>query len=152
MTLLGAGTTPAKTLSVESGALLVRNNAGTQIGSLDDNGNFMITGGMKHGGADFDGSYAFSQPASGATVTMGYGNQTAIIAPSATIASLTITLPACNSGNDGALVRYAATQAIISLTVNASSGEVSNAPTTLAAGAGHGYLCRGANSTWYPLY
>ncbi|WP_186200805.1 glycosyl hydrolase family 28-related protein [Burkholderia gladioli] len=152
MTLLGAGTTPAKTLSVESGALLVRNNAGTQIGSLDDNGNFSITGGMKHGGADFDGSYAFSQPASGATVTMGYGNQTAIIAPSATIASLTITLPACNSGYDGGLARYAATQAITSLTVNASSGAVSNAPTTLAAGAGHAYLCRGANSTWYPLY
>ncbi|POS10240.1 hypothetical protein C3Y08_01985 [Burkholderia gladioli] len=152
MTLLGAGVTPAKTLSVESGALLLRNNAGTQIGSIDDSGNFSVTGGFKHNGAEFDASYAFSQPASGATVTMGYGNQTAIIAPSATIASLTITLPACNSGYDGGLARYAATQAVTSLTVNTSSGAVSNAPTTLAAGSGHAYLCRGANSTWYPLY
>ncbi|MEK6420035.1 MAG: glycosyl hydrolase family 28-related protein [Burkholderia gladioli] len=138
--------------NVVQGSMTFRNATGTQIGALDINGNFSVSGGIKHGGADFDESYAFSQPVSGGTVTMGYGNQTAIIAPSAAIASLTITLPACNTGYDGGLARYAATQAITTLTVNTSSGAVSNAPTTLAAGAGHGYLCRGANSTWYPLY
>ncbi|WP_186250816.1 glycosyl hydrolase family 28-related protein [Burkholderia gladioli] len=152
MTLLNNSNVGGGAQNVVQGSMTFRNASGAQIGLLDINGNFSVTGGLKHNGAEFDASYAFSQPSSGATVTMGYGNQTAIIAPSATIASLTITLPACNSGYDGGLARYAATQTITSLTVNASSGAVSNAPTTLAAGAGHAYLCRGANSTWYPLY
>ncbi|UTV56500.1 glycoside hydrolase family 55 protein [Burkholderia arboris] len=99
-----------------------------------------------------DKSYTYSTPSSGTTVTIASGTQTALIDPAATLAALTITLPSCSSGYDGSIVRYSSTQAVTALTLGAAAGTVAAPATSLAAGAGHGYLCRGANTTWYPLY
>ncbi|VWD09242.1 gp48 [Burkholderia lata] len=99
-----------------------------------------------------DKAYAYSRPSSGATVTIASGTQTALIDPAATLAALTITLPSCSSSYDGSIARFSSTQAITALTLGAASGTVAAPATALAAGAGHGYLCRGANTTWYPLY
>lgn len=99
-----------------------------------------------------DKAYTYTAPASGATVTIASGTQTALIDPSATLAALTVTLPACNTAYDGSLVRLTSTKAVTALTLSASSGSVSPAATALSAGAGHAYLCRGANTTWYALY
>ncbi|WP_338509202.1 glycosyl hydrolase family 28-related protein [Burkholderia gladioli] len=99
-----------------------------------------------------DKAYTYTAPASGATVTIASGTQTALIDPSGTLAALTVTLPACNAGYDGSLVRLTSTKAVTALTLSAASGSVSPAATSLSAGAGHAYLCRGANTTWYALY
>ncbi|WP_164992010.1 glycosyl hydrolase family 28-related protein [Burkholderia stabilis] len=99
-----------------------------------------------------DKAYTYSAPASGAAVTIASGTQTALIDPVATLAALTITLPACTSSYDGSIARFSSTQAITALSLTAASGRVAAPATSLAAGAGHGYLCRGVNATWYPLY
>ncbi|WP_070106502.1 glycosyl hydrolase family 28-related protein [Burkholderia plantarii] len=99
-----------------------------------------------------DKAYMYSAPASGATVTIASGTQTALIDPAGTLAALTITLPACSTAYDGSLVRLTSTKAVTTLTLTAATGSVSPAATSLAAGAGHAYLCRGANTTWYALY
>lgn len=111
-----------------------------------------VTGSISHTQQEIDLSYTYNTPTTGQTVTIASGTQTAIINPAGTLAALTITLPACNSGYDGSLVRYTSEQVITALTVNASSGSVSGAPTNLAIGAGNGYICRGSNTTWYRLY
>lgn len=111
-----------------------------------------VTGSIAHSQQEIDLSYTYNTPTTGQTVTIASGTQTAIINPAGTLAALTVTLPACNSGYDGSLVRYASEQVITALTVNASSGSVSGAPTSLAVGAGNAYICRGSNTTWYRLY
>lgn len=97
-------------------------------------------------------AYSFTVPNSGDTVTLATNTDIAIIAPAAGLALLTITLPVCNAGYDGVEARYSSTQAITGLTVNASGGSVADAPVTLGLGAGNGYLCRGANTTWYRIF
>ncbi|OXJ04661.1 hypothetical protein CFB48_07940 [Burkholderia sp. AU33647] len=99
-----------------------------------------------------DKAYTYTAPASGATVAIASGTQTAVIDPAGTLAALTITLPACSSAYDGSIARFSSTQTITALTLGAASGSVAAPATSLAAGAGHGYLCRGTNTTWYPLY
>ncbi|MDN7993594.1 hypothetical protein QZM97_26295 [Burkholderia orbicola] len=140
------------------------NDAGTFIdspiaitrstGLTNINDSVKITGYFAHTQQEIDNSYFTTAPATGGTVTIGTGTQTALILPSGTLASLTITLPACGGSGDadGSLVRYTTSQAVTSLTLNATSSSVSNPQTSLAAGQGHGYLCRAFNTTWYPLY
>lgn len=145
--------TPGKILRVNSGSFQIINNADSAvILALDDSGDLSFSGSFSHTGQEIDKSYTYSTPTTGSTVTLASGTETAIIAPAATLVALTVTLPACASAYDGSIARYSSTQAITTLTVNATSGTVSSAPTTLAAGAGHGMLCRGSSTTWYPLY
>jgi hypothetical protein len=99
----------------------------------------------------YDNAYAYSTPTTGGTVTFAPGQWTALIDPASTLAALTITLPSCAPATDGEQARYTVTQAVTALTVNAASGSVKGAPTTLATGSAQSYLCRGANSTWYPV-
>ena len=101
---------------------------------------------------ELDTGYTFNTPTTGATVTLATGTETALIVPAGTLAALTVTLPGCTSGYNGSIARFSSTQIITALTVNATSGTVADAPTTLALGAGHGYLCRGSTTTWYQLY
>lgn len=103
-------------------------------------------------GQEVDKSYTLSTPTTGTTVTIASGSQTAVIAPAGTLAALTVALPSCTAGYDGSLVRYSTSQTITALTVSSASSTVSNAPSTLAAGAGNQYICRGAATTWYRLY
>jgi hypothetical protein len=70
------------------------------------------------------------------------------IDPAGTLATGTVTLPAAPS--DAQRVRFSTTQTITTLTVSAGGAQtVMNAPTTLAAGAGIGYIYDAANTTWY---
>ncbi|WP_446902982.1 hypothetical protein [Burkholderia sp. YIM B11467] len=137
-------------------ALGAYSDTGTYLGTyalfVRATGALTLSGSISHGAQEIDKSYAYSTPATGATVTLASGTGTAIINPSATLATLTITLPGCTSAYDGSIARYSSTQAITALTLGAASGSVAAPATSLAAGAGHGYLCRGANTTWYPLY
>lgn len=140
------------------------NDAGTFIdspigitrssGLTNINDSLKVTGYFAHTQQEIDNSYFSTAPSSGGTVTIGTGTQTALILPAGALASLTITLPACGGSGeaDGSLVRYTTSQAVTSLTLNATSSSVSNAQTSLIAGQGHGYLCRAFNTTWYPLY
>jgi len=123
-------------------------------GLTNINDSLKVTGTLAHTQQEIDNSYFSNAPTSGGTVVIGTGTQTALLLPSGTLASLTITLPACGGSGepDGSLVRYTISQAVTSLTLNATSSSVSNPPTSLAAGQGHGYLCRAFNTTWYPLY
>lgn len=127
------------------------NNTG-QIFSVDVGGNTFAGGSLAHGAQEVDTNFNFSGPSSGGTVTMATGTETAILNPGGTLATLTITLPACNTAYNGSIARFSSTQAITSLTINATSGTVATGITSLAAGVGHAFLCRGVNTTWYPLY
>lgn len=137
-------------------ALGAYSDAGAYLGTYATftraTGALTLSGSISHGAQEVDKSYTYSTPATGTTVTLASGTQTAIINPGGTLSTLTVTLPGCTSAYDGSLARYSSTQAVTTLTVNASSGTVSNAPTTVAAGGGAKFLCRGANTTWYPVF
>lgn len=105
----------------------------------------------KHTQQEIDGSYVYSAPTTGSTVTIASGTETEVIDPAGTLATLTVTLPACSSGYDGSVARFSSSQTITALTVNAASGTVSNAPTTIAAGGGFKFICRGSNTKWYVI-
>lgn len=107
---------------------------------------------LKHTQQEVDASYTYSAPATGSIVTIASNSETAIIDPSATLAALTITLPACTSAYDGSLVRFLSTKAITALTVNATSGSVLNGPTSNGGSGGAEFICRGSNTSWYRLY
>lgn len=126
------------------------NAAGAYVWSMSTGGALTVTPQVALAKAEIDKGYGYATPTSGATLTMTATQQTEIVHATATLASLTITLPAC--ATDGQIARFSADVAITALTVNATSGSVAAAPTTLAAGAGHGYLCHAANTTWEPLY
>ncbi|AIO44181.1 hypothetical protein DM44_4775 [Burkholderia cepacia] len=126
--------------------------AGAYVWQMCSGGTFAFTSPVSHAAQTIDKSYAYIAPASGNTVTMASGSETTLIDPAAALAALTVKLPACTSSYDGSIARFSTTQAITALTVGATAGTVLNPPTTLAAGAGKGYLCRGANTTWYALY
>jgi hypothetical protein len=96
-------------------------------------------------------TYLFSTPATGETVTIADTQDTAVIAPAGALAALTITLPTCSSTYDGKKAKFSSTQAITTLTVNATAGTVADAPTTLGLGNGNEYLCRGSDTTWYRM-
>lgn len=112
----------------------------------------VFPGSVSHATQEIDLSYTYNQPTTGQTVTLASGTQTAIIDPAGTLAALTVTLPTCDSGYNGSLVRFSSSQAVTVLTVNATSGTVVGGPTSLALGSGSGYLCRGSSTTWHRLY
>jgi hypothetical protein len=126
-------------------------NGGSTVAAFSS-GSAAITGSISHSAQEIDKSYSYSTPTTGTTVALATGTETAVINPAGTLAALTVTLPACTSGYDGSIARYSSSQTITTLTLTATSGSVSNAPTSLAAGSGHAMVCRGTNTTWFPLY
>jgi hypothetical protein len=108
-----------------------------------NNGLWIMTHGMALTG------YAYSQPATGGTVTVADTSDYAIVDPSGTLATLTLTLPTCSSAYDGKLVGATFTQAITSLTVSATAGTVTGAPSSASANTSLKWVCRGSNSTYY---
>ncbi|NHV31130.1 hypothetical protein [Burkholderia sp. D-99] len=107
---------------------------------------------ITHTQQEFDKSYVVASPNNGETLHFTAGVETLIVDPASARTSLTITMPACNAGNDGLIARFSTTHNITGLTVNATNGSVANAPASMNAGSGKGYLCAGARTTWYPLY
>lgn len=92
-----------------------------------------------------------STPSTGGTVTYAATQRLAIIVPAGTLATLTITLPACAAGNDGDERSWLTSQILTSITVGASSGSVVGGVTTAAVGSGHSYHCYGADTAWYQM-
>jgi hypothetical protein len=97
-------------------------------------------------------TYTYTSPTTGSTVTIADTQDTAIINPAGTLAALTVKLPTCSSSYDGKMARFQSNFAITSLTVSATAGTVTTAPSTLLQGQGIGYLCYGSASYWFRIY
>ena len=90
-------------------------------------------------------------PTTGGTVTFAAGQRQALIVPAGTLATLTVTLPACAAANDGDERNMVFSQIVTALTVGASAGSVIGAPAAAAVGVGQVYHCYGAGTTWYKM-
>lgn len=109
-------------------------------------------GGISLPGLQYQTAVVVSSPTTGGTVTYAAAQQWAQLTPAGTLATLTITLPACAASNNGDVRGYSTTQIVTALTIGASAGSVAGAATTLAVGAGHAYRCNGGNTTWYQIF
>jgi len=90
-------------------------------------------------------------PLTGFSITILTGTKDLVLNPAGTLALGTVTLPALP--NDGDVVNVSSTQTITGLTVSPSAGQtVLNAPTTLSAGTGFGYIYSASSTTWYRRY
>lgn len=105
-----------------------------------------------HSQQERDTSYSVQLPTTGQTLTIAAGTGTLIMTPAGALAALTITMPQCNAGYDGSLVRFVSMQNVTALTVNSPSTTVVAPATSLTVGLGHAYICRGVATAWYPLY
>ena len=94
-----------------------------------------------------DNTINFQSPTTGTTVTLNNGDYHVIIAPSGTLATLTVKMPATPMNFQTINVRF--TQAITTLTVSANTGQsmANGSPTTIAAG--HFFEVLNVNNTWY---
>jgi len=92
-------------------------------------------------------------PASGATQTVGAlsTNVWLLIAPTGTIATLTIALPPSTSAADGQTVMISTSQQITALTVTASGATVSGVPVGLLAWGSVTLRYNTAALTWYAV-
>jgi len=76
---------------------------------------------------------------------------TLVLEPGSTLATGTIIMPA--TPYDGQIQRICTTATITSLSVEGNVGQtMRNAPSTLTAGSGCGFIYRSTNTTWYRLY
>lgn len=95
--------------------------------------------------------YNHQTPNTGFDIEIDNGVGTLVLEPGSTLATGTITMP--STPFDGQVQRICTTAVITSLTVNANSFQtILNAPATLTAGAGAGFIFRSTNNTWYRLY
>lgn len=126
--------------------------AGKYIWQMCSNGSFVFHAPVAHMAQTVDKSYSYNTPVSGGAVTIARGSETAIVDPRTPLAMLSIVLPACDAEYDGSMARFSSTKPIGALTVRAASGKIANRPKSLLPGLGHGFLCRGSDTTWYMLY
>lgn len=101
-------------------------------------------------GPEKDTTLTVFAPTTGTTVTLIAG--TNLIVPAGALLALTMTMPACTSGQNGLVIRFSSSQAVTTLTLNASSGSVIGTLGSFIQGQGNSYICRGADTTWYRLY
>ncbi len=98
-----------------------------------------------------DQSYSRTIPVTAFSITIADNVKTTLLAPAGTLATGTIIMPAIPL--DGHEIRVSSTQTITALTVSANTGQtISNAPTTLVAGIGFGYIYNLSNTTWDRIY
>jgi hypothetical protein len=98
-----------------------------------------------------DQSTDFEIPTNGFSLTIGTGVLTLLLDPAGTLATGTITLPP--SPINGQEIRVSSSETVTALTVSPNTGQsIKNAPTTLTAGSGFGYIYQSDNTTWYRLY
>jgi hypothetical protein len=88
-------------------------------------------------------------PLTGATVTFAATQRTALVVPAGTLATLTVTLPACASANNGDERWIITSQIITALTVSAAAGSVVSPPAVTTAGGHYMFHCYGADTAWY---
>lgn len=93
--------------------------------------------------------YDYQTPATGFSYTFAAGTQMLFMAPAATLATGTITMPA--SPADGMMVTFSSSRQITALTLQGNTGQsISGAVTFLPAQTAASYVYRLANTTWYP--
>lgn len=129
--------------ATSTGATMVSTDTGWAISSIKT---------VTHNQQEVDKSYVYTSPANDATLVFPATTETILIDPATALTSLTITLLACNSTNDGLIARFSTTQNITGVTMNTAGGAIANPVTALSAGVGHGYLCASSRAAWYPLY
>jgi len=96
-------------------------------------------------------SYDYSTPTTGFTYTLPSNLvRYVIFNPAGTLA--TGTFKFTTNPFDGQVVTISTTQQITALTINGNGNTVSNAVSTLAAGASVSYLFRSTNTTWYRVH
>ena len=94
-------------------------------------------------------AYDYQTPSTGFSYTFAAGTQTLFMAPAATLATGTITMPSAPA--DGMVITFSSSQQITALTLQGNTGQsVSNAVTFLPAKTAASYVYRLANTTWYP--
>jgi hypothetical protein len=140
---------------IQAGRLAITPANGELIWDLSTSsvfvGDGVTVGGIYIGGAASDGSwYAYSQPASGSTITTVLGERKRVVDPTANIATLTITLPPTPSdGDEWRMIM--GIHSITTLTVNAPGGATVNgsAVGAVAGNTGLGWKYRSAITTWF---
>jgi hypothetical protein len=96
----------------------------------------------------FDANYSYFAPSTGNTITLAGWHS--IINPSATIATLTIKMPA--SPVDGQIVEWVATQIVSAVTIEDNGGTAGNvvgSPTSLAVAGHYQAIYHSALTKWY---
>jgi hypothetical protein len=94
--------------------------------------------------------YQKSTPLTGAMVQMVNQAMYLLLVPAGTLASLTVIFP--SNPTDAEPIHISTTQTITALTlIAASPTTISNAPTTLAAGAAIRYMFSLTDKVWYPI-
>lgn len=95
-----------------------------------------------------DGAIQTATPASAASITVSNSTSFLILKHTATIATLTITLPA--SPVNGQVVHVATRSTVTTLTLNGGAGQtVYGAPTTIAATTPVAFIYETAATSWY---
>jgi hypothetical protein len=97
-------------------------------------------------------TYTNTAPTTGQTVTIPDNQDTAVLSPAGTIATLTLKLPTCSAVVIGKRAYFVSNQQITALTVTATAGGVLNpgGTPTLAPYVGHVYECI-AGPNWIQL-
>lgn len=94
-------------------------------------------------------TYNYAVPLAGTSVTIGDRQDVAILNPSNSLATLTITLPTCSALYDGKRAGFSTTRDITALTMNATAGTVNSPFTTATAGQVATWRCVGSTATWF---
>jgi hypothetical protein len=114
-----------------------------------DGGNTVVGGPLVLESVVINMGYVVTTPSSGGTVTYAATQELAIANPAATLAALTLQLPACAAANDGEQRLFKSTQIVTTLTVTAASGSVVGPPVTAAPGTTYMFHCQGAVTLWF---
>lgn len=103
-------------------------------------------------GAYCDLSYSYQIPSTGATITPADTVATLICEPAGALVALTVNTPA--NPQDGQRFQFTCTQAITTLTIQASAGQTLKAGVAGAyvANSTFGWQYRLANTTWYRIH
>lgn len=97
-----------------------------------------------------DGAIEISTPLTGTSITISNATTKLILKHAATIATLTITLPA--SPVNGQIVTIATRSTVTTLTLNANTGQTRfGAPTTIAATTPVSFIYEAAALSWYRI-
>ncbi|MFZ9349524.1 MAG: hypothetical protein ACO242_02380 [Candidatus Fonsibacter ubiquis] len=97
-----------------------------------------------------DGAIQTATPTTGTTVTVANATSSLILKHTATIATLTITMPA--SPSNGQLVHISTRSTVTTLTVNGNAGQtLYGAPSTIAATTPVAFIYETAAASWYRI-
>jgi hypothetical protein len=123
--------------------IVTRSGKGSALSHAEVDANFANLGNSVP-----DGAIQTATPTTGASITISDATGSLILKHTATIATLTITLPA--SPVNGQIVTISTRSAVTTLTLNANAGQTRyGAPTTISATAPVSFIYESATLSWY---